>query len=235
MMLLEGPAVPPASGDVGGPGGSGGQAQGSACLCPQHACGKEPPRAITGVPLEAHLWGWSPVLTLVSPPLWSLCLRSLCSWPRPGAGRGLVPPRPCLNPRPSEMPAPPHLCIEDPCVHQRLGDLHSLPSHSEVGVVGDSICDGRVEVLDTAPVSPGPGPPPCYPNPHTGRPRDKALPTGKSGSWARILRDWEGAAASLTASPTSAPSATVPRYRLSGKRGRLPMASRASTVTWVTE
>lgn len=42
-------------------------------------------------------------------------------------------------------------------------------------------------------------------------------------------------AASLTATPTPEPRATVPRYRLSEKLGRLPTAARASTLTWVTE
>lgn len=90
-----------------------------------------------------------------------------------------------------------------------------------------------------APVSPEPRllPRPLQP-PHSrrpGRPRDQAVPTGNSGSWARILRGWEGAAASLMATPTPEPSATVPWYRLWGKRGGLPLAAWASTVTWVTE
>ena len=61
------------------------------------------------------------------------------------------------------------------------------------------------------------------------------MPTGNSGSWARILSGWEGSAASLTTTPTPEPSPAVPRYRLWVKWGMLPLAFRASTVTLVTE
>ena len=236
--------VPPASGDVGGSGGPGGQGQDAglplppACL-PQGrhrpGCGRKPPLPPLSRPPgppEAHLWGWAPpLLGPEFPPLWLLHLRSLCSWPRPGAERGLVPRRPRLNPCPSEKSPCPHLCIEDPLVCQQGSGHHGLAVHPEVGVIGDTIGGGGVQVLDTVPVSPGPGLPPLPPSPPTEGP----LPTGNSGSQAQILRGWEGEAASLTGTPAPEPSATVPRYRLSGNWSRLPLAFRASIVTRVTE
>lgn len=129
------------------------------------------------------------------------------------------------------MPPCPYLCIEDPLVCHQGSSQQVLAVHPEVGVIGDTVGDGRVEVLDTVPVSPEPGLPPMPPDP----PTEGLLPTGKSGSQAQILRGWEGEAASLTGTPAPEPSATVPRYQLSGKWSRLPLAFRASIVTWVTE
>lgn len=48
------------------------------------------------------------------------------------------------------MPPCPYLCVEDPHIGQQGGSQHGLAIHPEVGVIGDAVRDGGVEVLDTA-------------------------------------------------------------------------------------
>lgn len=50
VVVLEGRVVPPASGGVEGPGGSGDQAHNLGLPLPQHACGKKPSLGVTWAP-----------------------------------------------------------------------------------------------------------------------------------------------------------------------------------------
>ena len=140
VELLVGWVVLPASGGVGGPEGPGDQGH-SLGLPLSPTCLRQ-----EALP-EGHPGpGGSPVgvgsssvtsisRTVAAVPDVTVLLAS--TWGR----TGLVTLRSLLKPRPQGILPAPHLCVEDPGLHQLGGRQHLLPVHSEVGVVGDSICD----------------------------------------------------------------------------------------------